>query len=88
MRFQKKKKNLWSLPEEKFEITQKNLRWLNLRHYSARQKIAMELGGVVGNFKMQGLFTEEVRALLKLAEIAGAGKNTNFGLGQVEVWEK
>lgn len=81
-------KNLWSLPEEKFEITQKNLRWLNLRHYSARQKTAMELGGVVGNFKMQGRFTEEARALLKLAEIAGAGKNTNFGLGQVEVWEK
>lgn len=81
-------KNLWSLPAENLEITEKNLRWIDLRHYSARQKTAMDLGGAVGTFKMRGKFSNAERSLLKLAEVAGAGKNTNFGLGQLDCWEK
>ncbi len=48
----------------------------------------MELGGIVGSFKIQGYFTEVERGLLRLNKIAGAGKNTNFGLGQIDFWEK
>ncbi len=81
-------KNLWKISTDGIEITERNLRWQDERHYSSRQKKVMELGGVSGTFKMEGDFTEEERALLDFAEIAGAGKNTNFGLGQVEVWEK
>lgn len=81
-------RNLWSLPAENLEITEKNLRWIDLRHYSARQKTAMDLGGAVGTFKLRGKFSDTEKSLLKLAEIAGAGKNTNFGLGQLECWEK
>lgn len=81
-------RNLWSLPAENLEITEKNLRWIDLRHYSARQKTAMDLGGAVGTFKLCGKFSDAEKSLLKLAEIAGAGKNTNFGLGQMDCWEK
>lgn len=81
-------RNLWSLPAKNLEITEKNLRWLDLRHYSARQKTVMDLGGAVGIFKLRGKFSDAEKSLLKFAEIAGAGKNTNFGLGQLEYCEK
>lgn len=81
-------KNLWKISADGIEITERNLRWEDERHYSSRQKTAMDLGGVSGTFKMEGKFIQEERALLDFAEIAGAGKNTNFGLGQVEVWKK
>lgn len=81
-------KNLWKISADRMEITERNLRWIDERHYSARQKKAMELGGVAGTFKMEGNFTDAEIALLDFAEIAGAGKNTNFGLGQMEVWGK
>lgn len=69
-------------------IEEKNLFWKDLRHYSARQKTAMELGGVVGTFKLKGKFSPFDLALLEFAKIAGAGKNTNFGLGQMDYWIK
>lgn len=81
-------KSLWSLPCENISMNERNLRWIDLRHYSARQKTAMDLGGAVGTFKLRGNFSETERSLLKLAEAAGAGKNTNFGLGQLECWGK
>lgn len=81
-------KFLWQIPCENILITEKNLRWVDIRHYSARQKAAMDLGGAVGTFKLRGNFSDTEKALLKLAEVAGAGKNTNFGLGQLECWEK
>lgn len=81
-------KNLWKISTGGIEITERNLCWQDERHYSARQQKAMELGGVLGTFKIEGNFSDAEIALLKFAEIAGAGKNTNFGLGQVEVWER
>lgn len=81
-------KSLWSLPCENISVNERNLRWIDIRHYSARQKTSMDLGGAVGTFKLLGKFSDAERSLLKLAEIAGAGKNTNFGLGQLDCWEK
>lgn len=81
-------KFLWQIPCENILITEKNLHWVDIRHYSARQKTSMDLGGTVGTFKLCGNFSEAERCLLKFAEVAGAGKNTNFGLGQLECWEK
>jgi CRISPR/Cas system endoribonuclease Cas6 (RAMP superfamily) len=48
----------------------------------------MKLGGVSGNFTLSGAFTGYERALLRFAELFHAGKNTNFGLGKIGVWEK
>ena len=81
-------KSLWSLPCENISMNEKNLRWIDIRHYSARQKTSMDLGGAVGTFKLRGKFSDAERSLIGLAEIAGAGKNTNFGLGQLDCWEK
>lgn len=73
-------------PDEKLQITDKNVRWIGYNHYSARQKNAMELGGAVGSFKMSGNFTDFELALFEINKIANAGKNTNFGLGQIDFW--
>ena len=67
-------------------IEEKALIWRDTLHYSARQKTAMELGGSMGSFKMKGFFSDFEISLLELAKIAGAGKNTNFGLGQLDYW--
>lgn len=67
-------------------MEEKSLVWRDTMHYSARQKTAMELGGSMGSFKMKGFFSDFEISLLELAKIAGAGKNTNFGLGQLDYW--
>ena len=73
-------------PDVNLQITDKNVRWIGYNHYSARQKNAMELGGAVGSFKMSGNFTDFELALFEINKIANAGKNTNFGLGQIDFW--
>lgn len=70
------------------EIVERKLFWKDFSHYSARQKNAMELGGVIGTFKLKGSFNDFELALLNLAKISNAGKNTVFGLGQIDYWEK
>lgn len=76
------------VPSPSLKITEKKLKWIDFKHYSARQKTQMELGGIVGSFKIEGEFSEFERGLLRMNKIAGAGKNTNFGLGQIDFWEK
>ena len=75
-------------PSESLKIVEKNIYWKSYRHYSARQKDLMELGGSIGNLKIEGCFTPLEYALLDFNKIANAGKNTNFGLGQIDVWRK
>lgn len=76
------------IPSESLEITDRKIKWIDFSHYSARQKNSMELGGSVGNFKITGNFSDFELSLLELNKIAGAGKNTNFGLGQIDYWMK
>lgn len=75
-------------PSDSMLIEDKNLRWLDFNHYSARQNKSIELGGVVGSFKIIGDFTSFELALFELNRIANAGKNTNFGLGQIDFWKR
>lgn len=75
-------------PGANLTITEKNLRWSESQHYSAHQKNAMKLGGVTGTFKLAGSFSAMDTGLLEFARIANAGKNTNFGLGQLDFWQK
>lgn len=72
------------LPECDCEITDRHLIWKDIKHYSARQKDVMSLGGVTGTFKLTGKFTKFELKLLEFNRIANAGKNTNFGLGQID----
>lgn len=71
-----------------FEITERNVSWKDFEHYSARQKNSMQLGGVVGTFKLKGKFSDFDLALLDFSRIVNAGKNPNFGLGQIDFWER
>ena len=76
------------IPPEELHFDDKKIRWIDFNHYSARQKNAMELGGSIGTLKMSGNFSEFELSLLELNKIAGAGKHTNFGLGQIDYWKK
>ena len=69
-------------------IGEKSLRWEEGKHYSARQKSAMSLGGVVGTLKLRGTFSALEQNLLEFSRTFGAGKSTNFGLGQMDFWAK
>lgn len=69
-------------------IKEKNLFWKDLKHYSARQKDLLKLGGVVGSFILEGKFTPFDISLLKGAEVFNVGKNVAFGLGKVMLIEK
>lgn len=68
------------------KIVDQNLQWLDLGHYSKRQKNVMSLGGVVGTFKLEGTFSAYTQGLLEMGKIFNCGKNTNFGLGQMDYW--
>jgi hypothetical protein len=66
-------------------VAEQNLKWQDFVHYSARQKKAMLLGGLIGNFVLSGNFTPYELGFLHFAEKFHAGKNTNFGLGKIKV---
>ena len=74
--------------QDKIKIVERNLHWQDYTHYSSRQKSAMELGGVTGTFKLIGQFSDFEIAMLDFAKLFNAGKNTNFGLGQLDYWMK
>ena len=69
-------------------IAEKSLKWRDAQHWSARQKASMELGGLAGTLKLEGRFSPLDQAVLEFGRIAGAGKNTIFGLGQMDFWTK
>ncbi|AEF81572.1 CRISPR system precrRNA processing endoribonuclease RAMP protein Cas6 [Leadbettera azotonutricia] len=72
----------------KWHIINDNLVWRDFEHYSARQRVSMQLGGLMGDMVLSGEFTSFERALLRFAGIFHTGKNANFGLGRISVWEK
>lgn len=76
----------YRFPVADINFTQKNLQWQDNGRYSARQKQFMILGGVIGNFTLSGTFTKMELLLLEFAKIFNAGKNTSFGLGQINYW--
>ncbi len=75
-------------PSDKNKIIEKNLSWQDNRHYSARQKEAMNIGGALGTIKLQGSFSAHEQNLIEFSRLFNAGKNTNFGLGQLDFWTK
>lgn len=68
-------------------IEEKNTFWKDSVHYSARQQRKVMLKGLCGSLRLSGVFTEQDLAVLELNHIANAGKNTVFGLGQLECWK-
>ena len=75
-------------PSESISIIEENLFWQDNNHYSARQKKNMSLGGITGTLKLSGTFSAAEQNLLEFARLFSAGKNTNFGLGQLDFWPR
>ena len=75
-----------SYTNNEIKIENSQIKWSSDRRYSSRQKVSMSLGGIIGSFKLVGTFPPFVQALLEFNKIANAGKNTNFGLGQLDYW--
>lgn len=68
------------------KIIERNLRWYDRSRYSARQKCLMKFGGVLGDVKIEGEFSQFDIMLIDFASKFSAGKNVTFGLGNIEVW--
>lgn len=68
------------------EIVKNELYFKELRRMSNRQKTTMNMGGLMGVLKIKGL-NDKAFHVLKLAELIGAGKQTVFGLGKLQIKE-
>lgn len=66
------------------EITESNLKFVEMQRFSNRQKTRMNLGGLKGTMKITGL-DKQSYVYLKIGEIIGAGKQTVFGLGSYKI---
>jgi len=67
-----------------YKIVSKNLRYQELTRRSNKQKMTMNLGGLMGEMVISSV-NKEVYDLLKIGEVIGVGKSTVFGLGKIKV---
>lgn len=68
------------------DIVEKDLHYKELTRMSNRQKTTMNLGGIMGEIKINGL-SRECYNILKVGELIGVGKSTVFGLGKIKMEE-
>lgn len=64
-------------------VCRDDLHWFDWQRYSNRQEAKMLMGGITGTIIYQGNFAEYL-PLLKLAQQLHIGKQTAFGLGQID----
>lgn len=62
--------------------------YIDLTRWSSRQKRVEPLGGLTGKFKLSGNVSAFEADLLLGAELFSVGKNTNFGLGNIECMKR
>lgn len=67
---------------EKIQWISENAHWLDWARYSSRQQQSMQLGGVVGSFRVPETSLEALWPLLYLGQWLHVGKNASFGLGR------
>jgi len=68
---------------KKIEIVQDDLHWFDWQRYSNRQEEKMLMGGMIGSAAYQGQIGEFI-PLLTLCRELHLGKQTAFGLGQID----
>lgn len=66
-------------------LTDVQLHYEKMNRWSARQKTVQNLGGIQGSFVLDGKISVFEESLLSAAVLFGAGKLTNFGLGQISL---
>ena len=69
------------------KLVSSDIRWVENKRWSGRQKITMLLGGIKGTMELSGSFTPFERSLLEAGELFHFGKNAGFGLGRIKVRE-
>ncbi|MFW6259020.1 MAG: CRISPR system precrRNA processing endoribonuclease RAMP protein Cas6, partial [Halochromatium sp.] len=62
-----------------------DLRWVDWTRYSSRQRTHMQLGGLLGRFRLRGPGLPALWPLIVLGQWLHVGKNTSFGLGRYRV---
>ena len=72
----------WDVPERQVK---NRVHWLDLPHFSARQRKLILMGGLVGTAEIGEEITTREFSLLKAGEIFHVGKNPGFGLGKIMV---
>lgn len=70
----------------RIEILDSNLEFIELVRKSNRQQSYMNFGGIIGKMQLKSV-DENSYNLLKAGEILGVGKQTSFGLGNIEIGE-
>jgi len=71
----------WIALAQEVRTVSSSLTWSDWTRYSSRQRTEMELGGVTGTVVFEGPLAPFL-PLLRLGEVAHAGKGTSFGLGR------
>lgn len=66
-------------------ISESSLRWVEFSHYSGRQRDVMQLGGVMGHFRLEGSAPDLAWQALEFCAVLGAGKNCSFGYGNINI---
>lgn len=69
------------------KLVSSDIRWVENKRWSCRQKTTMLLGGIKGTIELSGSFTPFERSLLEAGELFHLGKNAGFGLGRIKVRE-
>ena len=69
---------------ETIKQSEKDIRWIDLKRYSFRQKSKMLLGGIIGNVTYEGDLAEFI-PLIMVAEKLHIGKQTSFGFGKIKM---
>jgi len=70
---------------ESVPIHEPMLRWHDWTRYSSRQDTAMEMGGILGRFRLHGADVEPFWPYLWLGQWTHAGKGTTMGLGRYHI---
>jgi len=73
------------LPTLSFEAVQADWRWQDWPHWSGRQQLAMQLGGVLGTLSFQAQLPALALQLARAGMLFHAGKNASFGLGKLQL---
>ena len=66
------------------EISEADLHWFDWARYSSRQQKRISLGGIIGNFVLQGNLTA-LYTYLKMGELFHLGKSCVLGMGKYTI---
>ena len=70
---------------DQVQLERADLRWVDWRRYSSRQRTQMQLGGLLGSLQLSGPGLPALWPLIALGQWLHLGKNTSFGLGRYRV---